>query len=65
MSVNVNARMRTTISADQPASQQGVEEPPDFVQCEGVRILEDGGVVVRRISGLEEECLETARRGRT
>ncbi|RSH81358.1 hypothetical protein EHS25_006889 [Saitozyma podzolica] len=42
----------------------GVEEPPDFVQCEGVRILEDGGVVVSRVSGLEEECLKAARRGR-
>ncbi len=44
---------------------QGVEEPPDFVQCEGVRILEDGGIVVRRVVGLEEECLTAARRGRS
>lgn len=43
----------------------GVEEPPDFVQCEGVRILEQGGVEVRRVVGLEEECLRLARRGRT
>lgn len=43
----------------------GVEEPPDFVQCEGVRILEQGGVVVRRVVGLEDECLRLARRGRT
>ncbi|WVW85826.1 hypothetical protein I302_107864 [Kwoniella bestiolae CBS 10118] len=42
----------------------GVEEPPDFVQCEGVRILEDGGVKVIRTSGLEEACLKAARRGR-
>nr|XP_019011276.1 uncharacterized protein I206_03373 [Kwoniella pini CBS 10737]OCF50057.1 hypothetical protein I206_03373 [Kwoniella pini CBS 10737] len=42
----------------------GVEEPPDFVQCEGVKILEDGGVKVIRTSGLEEACLKAARRGR-
>ncbi|ORX38698.1 hypothetical protein BD324DRAFT_599646 [Kockovaella imperatae] len=42
----------------------GVEEPPDFVQCEGVRILQDGGVDVVRVVGLEEECLKAARRGR-
>jgi pyrimidine deaminase RibD-like protein len=43
----------------------GVEEPPDFVQCEGVRILEQGHVEVRRVVGLEDECLRLARRGRT
>lgn len=43
----------------------GVEEPPDFVQCEGVRILEQGGVQVRRVVGLEDECLKAARRGRS
>jgi pyrimidine deaminase RibD-like protein len=43
---------------------QGVEEPADFVQCEGVQILQDGGVTVRRTIGLEEECLKAARRGR-
>ncbi|WVR07348.1 hypothetical protein IAU60_004389 [Kwoniella sp. DSM 27419] len=43
----------------------GVEEPPDFVQCEGVKILEDGGVKVIRTSGLEEACLKAARRGRS
>lgn len=43
----------------------GVEEPPDFVQCEGVRILEDGGVEVGRVVGLEQNCLEAARRGRS
>lgn len=43
----------------------GVEEPPDFVQCEGVRILEQGNVEVRRVVGLEDECLRLARRGRT
>lgn len=43
----------------------GVEEPPDFVQCEGVRILEQGGVDVHRVVGLEDECLRLARRGRT
>lgn len=43
---------------------QGVEEPPDFVQCEGVKILQQGGVDVLRVSGLEEDCLKAARRGR-
>ncbi|OWZ69712.1 hypothetical protein AYX14_04886 [Cryptococcus neoformans] len=43
----------------------GVEEPPDFVECEGVRILQDGGVQVVRVVGLEEDCLKAARRGRT
>lgn len=43
----------------------GVEEPPDFVQCEGVRILDQGGVEVRRVVGLEDECLKAARRGRS
>ena len=42
----------------------GVEEPPDFVQCEGVKILQDGGVEVWRVKGLETECLQAARRGR-
>ncbi|WVQ76636.1 hypothetical protein IAR50_006309 [Cryptococcus sp. DSM 104548] len=42
----------------------GVEEPPDYVQCEGVRILQQGGVEVIRVIGLEEQCLEAARRGR-
>ncbi|WWD18889.1 hypothetical protein CI109_103344 [Kwoniella shandongensis] len=43
----------------------GVEEPPDFVQCQGVTILQDGGVQVLRTIGLEEECLKAARRGRS
>jgi pyrimidine deaminase RibD-like protein len=43
----------------------GVEEPPDFVQCEGVRILEEGGVEVGRVIGLEQDCLRAARRGRS
>ena len=42
----------------------GVEEPDDFVDCQGVRILQDGGVEVVRLKGLEEECLKAARRGR-
>jgi pyrimidine deaminase RibD-like protein len=42
----------------------GVEEPPDFVQCQGVNILLEGGVQVGRVLGLEEDCLKAARRGR-
>ncbi|EIW67390.1 hypothetical protein TREMEDRAFT_64643 [Tremella mesenterica DSM 1558] len=43
----------------------GVEEPPDFVQCEGVKILETAGIEVVRVVGLEEDCLKAARRGRS
>ncbi|KAL7414544.1 hypothetical protein BDY24DRAFT_409349 [Mrakia frigida] len=42
----------------------GVNEPPDFVQCLGTRVLEEAGVEVWRVEGLEKECLEFARRGR-
>lgn len=42
----------------------GVEEPPDFVQCDGVNILLQGNVEVGRVMGLEEDCLKAARRGR-
>ncbi|KAL7411883.1 hypothetical protein BDY24DRAFT_407457 [Mrakia frigida] len=42
----------------------GVNEPPDFVQCLGTRFLEEAGVEVWRVEGLERECLERARRGR-
>lgn len=42
----------------------GVEEPPDFVQCQGVNILLEGGIQVGRVAGLEEDCLKAARRGR-
>jgi len=43
---------------------QGVNEPPDFVECLGTRVLEEAGVEVWRVEGLEKECLEFARRGR-
>ncbi|KAJ7430703.1 cytidine deaminase-like protein [Mycena galericulata] len=41
----------------------GVGEPADFVKCEGARKLKDAGVEVVWLTGLEEECLEVARRG--
>ncbi|KAG5728035.1 Bifunctional protein RIB2 [Termitomyces sp. T112] len=41
----------------------GVGEPDDFVDCEGARKLEDAGIEVVWIEGLEEECLRAARRG--
>ena len=44
--------------------RKGVNEPPDFVQCLGTRVLEEAGVEVWRVEGLENECLEFARRGR-
>jgi len=39
----------------------GVQEPDDFVTCEGVKVLRDGGVEVKWVKGLEEECLRVAR----
>jgi len=39
----------------------GVQEPDDFVTCEGVKVLRDGGVEVKWVKGLDEECLRVAR----
>ncbi|KAG8745116.1 hypothetical protein FRC10_008727 [Ceratobasidium sp. 414] len=41
----------------------GVSEPDDFVQCEGSRKLQDAGVEIVRLEGMEAECLAAARRG--
>ncbi|KAF8332266.1 diaminohydroxyphosphoribosylamino-pyrimidine deaminase [Cantharellus anzutake] len=41
----------------------GVGEPADFVKCEGATKLQAAGIEVVWVSGLEEECLEVARRG--
>ncbi|KAJ9092036.1 hypothetical protein QFC21_007016 [Naganishia friedmannii] len=41
----------------------GVQEPPDYVQCEGIHLLKAGGVEVLHVPGFEEECLKAARRG--
>ncbi|KAF9518925.1 hypothetical protein BS47DRAFT_1325028 [Hydnum rufescens UP504] len=40
----------------------GVGEPDDFVQCEGASKLEDAGIEVIWMGGLEKECLEVARK---
>ena len=40
----------------------GVAEPDDFVVCEGADKLKRGGVEVIWLKGLEQECLDTARR---
>lgn len=40
----------------------GVGEPGDFVTCEGAQKLQAAGVEVIWIKGLEQECLEVARR---
>ncbi|KAL8292905.1 hypothetical protein RQP46_000599 [Phenoliferia psychrophenolica] len=43
----------------------GVEEPSDFVECEGTKRLREAGAevwVVQR-EGLRDECLQEARRG--
>ncbi|ORY54282.1 cytidine deaminase-like protein [Leucosporidium creatinivorum] len=43
----------------------GVQEPSDFVECEGTRLLRECGrqVWVVEAPGLAEECLEVARKG--
>jgi pyrimidine deaminase RibD-like protein len=41
----------------------GVQEPDDFVKCEGAQKMKDAGIEVIWYSGLEQECLDTARRG--
>jgi pyrimidine deaminase RibD-like protein len=43
----------------------GVAEPADFVVCEGAQKLKDAGIDVVWLSGLEQECLQEARRGHT
>ena len=40
----------------------GVNEPPDFVNCEGTQKLKDAGIEVVWIKDLEKECLDVARR---
>jgi pyrimidine deaminase RibD-like protein len=39
----------------------GAPEPPDFVTCEGAKILRDAGVEIVWVKGLGEECLSVAR----
>jgi len=41
----------------------GVGEPDDFVTCEGARKLQDAGIEVTWLEGLQAECLAVARRG--
>lgn len=41
----------------------GVEEPSDFVMCEGIKLLRQVGIEVWIVKGLHEECLAEARRG--
>lgn len=41
----------------------GVSEPDDFVKCEGAWKLQDAGIDVIWLEGLEAECLAVARRG--
>lgn len=40
----------------------GVSEPADFVICEGAQKLKNAGIEVIWVKGLEEECLQVARR---
>jgi pyrimidine deaminase RibD-like protein len=39
----------------------GVEEPKDFVLCEGTRLLREKGVEVINVSDYAEACLDVAR----
>jgi len=41
----------------------GVQEPDDFVKCEGAQKMKDAGIEVIWYGGLEQECLDAARRG--
>ena len=41
----------------------GVSEPDDFVKCEGAQKLEEAGIEVIWVDGLQDECLAVARRG--
>ncbi|OAX41961.1 diaminohydroxyphosphoribosylamino-pyrimidine deaminase [Rhizopogon vinicolor AM-OR11-026] len=41
----------------------GVREPDDFVKCEGAQKMKDAGIEVIWYGGLEQECLDAARRG--
>jgi pyrimidine deaminase RibD-like protein len=41
----------------------GVQEPDDFVKCEGAQKMKDAGIEVVWYGGLEQECLDAARRG--
>jgi len=43
----------------------GVQEPDDFVTCEGAMKLKDAGIEVIWVKGAEEKCLEVARKGHT
>lgn len=40
----------------------GVAEPDDFVTCEGAEKLKQSGIEVVWLKGLEQECLDAARR---
>lgn len=40
----------------------GVAEPDDFVNCEGARKLKDAGIEVVWLKGMEQHCLEVARK---
>jgi pyrimidine deaminase RibD-like protein len=39
----------------------GVQEPGDFVVCEGVDRLQKSGIPVIAVEGLEQQCLDVAR----
>jgi len=41
----------------------GVQEPDDFVKCEGAQKMKDAGIEVIWYGGLAQECLDAARRG--
>ncbi|KAG2078240.1 diaminohydroxyphosphoribosylamino-pyrimidine deaminase [Suillus decipiens] len=41
----------------------GVGEPDDFVKCEGAQKMKNAGIEIIWYSGLEQECLDAARRG--
>ncbi|KAH9463312.1 hypothetical protein Pst134EA_015395 [Puccinia striiformis f. sp. tritici] len=39
----------------------GVAEPDDFVNCDGIRKLQENGITIIQVVGFKEECLRVAR----
>lgn len=48
---------------DRHLNPQGVQEPPDFVNCQGIQLMRDGGIQVESVEKMGDACLKAARRG--
>ncbi|KAI8100160.1 cytidine deaminase-like protein [Halteromyces radiatus] len=49
--------VQNIINANITRVVMGVREPPNLVQCEGVQLLEQHGIQVFIVPGVQEECL--------